>query len=152
TEAHYNLGTLYRVLGNTEAALAAYRRAAAVEPGFVPAHVDIGSVLREQRDYEGAERSLRAALALRPDSPDALVELGNVLKVLGDWRAATETLQRAVSIDPGHARARWGAAMAELPVIDDADTDRDERRHAFAGALEVLEAWCASPAGRNAFD
>src|ERR1041385_4196213 len=62
SEAHYNLGAVYRVLGNADAALAAYRRAAELKPGFAAAHADIGSVLREQREYEEAERSLRTAL------------------------------------------------------------------------------------------
>src|SRR5262245_47428854 len=135
TEAHYNLAAVYRVLGNLDAALEEYRRAAALNPAFASAHIDIGSVLREQREYEQAERSLRTALALQPDSPEALLELGNVLKVLGDWRSATETLRRAVNLDPGHARARWAATMAELPAMDDTDTDREGRRQAFAEAL-----------------
>jgi predicted O-linked N-acetylglucosamine transferase (SPINDLY family) len=150
-EAHYNLGAVYRTLGNRDEALAAYRRAAELAPGFAAAHVDVGSVLRERRDYEDAERSLRTALALQPDHPEALLELGNVLKVLGDWRTATDTLRRAASVDPGHVRARWAAVMAEIPALDDADTDREARRRAFAVALDEFETWCKSSAHPEAY-
>src|SRR5262249_33856861 len=138
------------MLGNADAALAAYRRAAELAPGFANAHADIGSMLRERREFTDAERSLRAALALQPDFPEALLELGNVLKALGDWRGAPETLQRALSLDPTNLRVRWAAVMAEIPVLDDAGTDREERRHAFARALEALEAHCRA-AGPEAF-
>jgi protein O-GlcNAc transferase len=142
--AHFNLGVAYRSLGNPHEALAAFRRAAELAPGFAEAHQSIGSVLREQRELEEAERSLRTALALKPDLPEALLELGHVHRGTGDWRAAIDAFRRAVSVDPGFARARWAATVAQIPAVDDADTDRDERRRAFAGELEALEAWFAS--------
>jgi predicted O-linked N-acetylglucosamine transferase (SPINDLY family) len=143
-EAHYNLGAAYRDVGNADAALAAYRRAAELVPKFADVHVDIASILRERRELEEAERSLRAALALKPDFPEALLELGNVHKGAGDWRAALEDFRRAVSLDPAFGRARWAAAVAQIPMIDDGDTDREERRQAFARELGALEAWAAT--------
>jgi predicted O-linked N-acetylglucosamine transferase (SPINDLY family) len=143
-EAHYNLGAAYRDVGNAEAALAAYRRAAELVPKFADVHVDIASILRERRELEEAERSLRAALALRPNFPEALLELGNVHKGAGDWRAALEDFRRAVSLDPAFGRARWAAAVAQIPMLDDGDTDREERRQAFARELGALEAWAAT--------
>ncbi len=143
-EAHYNLGAAYRDVGNADAALAAYRRAAELVPKFADVHVDIASLLRERRELEEAERSLRAALALKPNFPEALLELGNVHKGAGDWRAALEAFRRAVSLDPAFGRARWAAAVAQIPVIDDSDTDREERRQAFAHELGALEAWAAT--------
>jgi len=142
--AHYNLGAAYRDAGNAEAALAAYRRAAELVPRFADVHVDIASLLREQRELGEAERSLRLALALKPDFPEALLELGNVHKGAGDWRAALEDFRRAVSLDPTFGRARWAAAVAQIPMIDDGDTDREERRQAFARELGALEAWAAT--------
>jgi predicted O-linked N-acetylglucosamine transferase (SPINDLY family) len=143
-EAHYNLGAAYRDVGNADAALAAYRRAAELVPKFADVHVDIASILRERRELEEAERSLRAALALKPNYPEALLELGNVHKGAGDWRAALEDFQRAVSLDPAFGRARWAATVAQIPMIDDGDTDREERRQAFARELGTLEAWAAT--------
>ena len=57
---HYNLGAAYRDVGDLDAALAAYRRAAELAPEFADAHVDIASILRERRELEDAERSLRS--------------------------------------------------------------------------------------------
>jgi len=143
-EAHYNLGAAYRDAGNADAALAAYRRAAELVPKFADVHVDIASILRERRELEEAERSLHAALALKPNFPEALLELGNVHKGAGDWRAALEDFRRAASLDPAFGRARWAAAVAQIPMIDDGETDREERRQAFARELGVLEAWAAT--------
>lgn len=142
-EAHYNLGAAYREIGDLDAALASYRRAAELAPGFADAHVDIGALLRERRELEAAERSLRAALALKPDNAEALLELGNVSKNLGDWRGAIGHFRRALEIDPGFGRARWAAAVGQIPAIDEEDTDPAERREAFARALDALESWAA---------
>ena len=144
TEAHYNLGAAYRDVGNADAALAAYRCAAELVPKFADVHVDIAALLRDRRELEEAERSLRVALALKPNFPEALLELGNVHKNAGDWRAAVDDFRQAIALAPGFGRARWALAIAQLPVLDDADTDRDERRQAFARELGVLEAWAAS--------
>jgi protein O-GlcNAc transferase len=73
-----------------------------------------------------------------------LLELGNVHKGAGDWRAALEDFRRAISLDPAFGRARWAAAVAQIPMIDDGDTDREERRQAFARELGALEAWAAT--------
>jgi tetratricopeptide (TPR) repeat protein len=113
-------------------------------PGFADAHVDIASILRERRELEEAERSLRTALALKPDFPEALFELGNVHKGGGDWRAAVEAFRSAASLAPDFGRARWAAAVSQIPVIDDVDTDYEERTRAFARELEALEAWAAA--------
>ena len=143
-EAHYNLGAAYREVGDVDAALASYRRAAELAPGFADPHVDIGTLLREGGEFEASERSLRAALALKPDNPEALLELGNVSKNLGDWRGAIANFRRALEIDPAFGRARWAAAISEIPVLDEAGTDPEERRQAFARELGTLEAWAAS--------
>ncbi len=142
-EAYYNLGAAYRDAGNSDAALDAYRRAAELAPSFADVYVDIASILRERRDLDEAERSVRAALALKPDFPEALLELGNVRKGAGDWRAAVEAFQRAATLAPSFGRARWAAAMAQIPMIDDVDADREARRQAFARELGALEAWAA---------
>src|SRR5260221_3032262 len=143
-EAHYNLGNAFRDLGDFDAALASYRRAAELVPGFADVHLDIAVLLRERRELEAAELSLRTAFALRPNFPEALLELGNVHKNTGDWRAAVDDFRQAVALAPGFGRARWALAIAQIPVLDDGDTDRGERRQAFAHELGVLEAWAAS--------
>src|SRR6185436_5293333 len=143
-EAHYNRGAAHRDVGNADAALAAYRRAAELVPKFADVHVDIASLLRERRELEQAEQSLNRALALRPAFPEALLELGNVHKGAGDWRAAVEDFRRAVSLAPTFGRARWALAVAQIPMLDDGETDREERRQAFARELGALEAWTAT--------
>lgn len=143
-EAHYNLGNAYREIGDADSALAAYRRTAELVPGFADVHLEIGTLLRERHDFDGAGRSLRAALSLKPGNPAALLELGNVAKNLGDWRGALESYRGALQADPAFARARWAAAVSQVPVIDEEGTDPAERRQAFARELAALEAWAAS--------
>lgn len=143
-EALYNLGAAYRDAGNSDAALDAYRRAAELIPEFPDVYVDIASILRERRELDEAERNLRSALALKPNFPEALLELGNVRKGGGDWRAAVDAFRGAVGFAPSFGRARWATAVSQIPMIDDADTDREERRQAFARELDALAAWATT--------
>lgn len=140
-EAYFNLGSAYRDLGEPEEALAAYRRVAELVPQFAGAHFEVGVLLLEKGALDDAAASLRRTLALDAANAEARLQLGHVLTAMGEWREAVAEFQRAIDLRPDFAAARWAATMAQIPAIDDADSDPAERRAAFSAHLEALERW-----------
>jgi predicted O-linked N-acetylglucosamine transferase (SPINDLY family) len=138
-EAHFNLGSACRDLGRPQEALIAYRRAVALVPRSADAHLALGALLREQGSLDEAAACLRRAIELAPANADAHLELGHLLTAIGEWREARAAFRRASELRPELAAARWAAAMAEIPALDEGQPA--ERRAAFAAALEALERW-----------
>jgi predicted O-linked N-acetylglucosamine transferase (SPINDLY family) len=107
-------------LGQQDAAVAAYRRAAALAPRTAEIWYNLGSTLGEQAPE--AEACFRRAIALRPDFADAMANYGRWLITHGRWTEAEARLSQAVLLKPADARA-WnnlGIARQELGRPDQA--------------------------------
>jgi len=126
-ESHFNLGNLERQLGRSDEAEAAYRKAAALDPTFIPASVNLADLLAAQDRMDEAERLLREALARQPQSADLEHSLGLVLVRRHDLRGALPHLAAAARLRPGDARYAYVHAVA---LHDSGDA---------AGALKLLE-------------
>ena len=107
------IGKAIRRNGRTDEALAAYRRAIALAPGFVGAHLNLGGVLCERGQWEAAEACYRRAIAAEPDLASAHYNLGDVLKTRGRLDEAVAALERAAELAPDLAGApnNRGAAL-----------------------------------------
>ncbi|OGW45728.1 MAG: hypothetical protein A2078_02680 [Nitrospirae bacterium GWC2_57_9] len=64
---HNNLGLAYESMGRTEAAIAAYSRAIALNPGYFPARNNRGLLYARLARLEQAEQEFVAVLRLKPD-------------------------------------------------------------------------------------
>jgi tetratricopeptide (TPR) repeat protein len=93
-----------------ERALAAYRRAVALDPAHADAQVNLGRLLHESGDPEGAEACYRRALAVRPDDAIAAFNLGVVLEDFGRDAEAASAYEKAVAVDPRDADAHYNLA------------------------------------------
>ncbi|MEX0880702.1 MAG: tetratricopeptide repeat protein [Thermoanaerobaculia bacterium] len=96
--------------GSPGEAIAAYRKALALDAAHADAHVNLGRLLHESGDAAGAEPHYAAALAARPDDATAAFNLGVALE---DQRKLPEALlayQKAVRLDPENADAHFNAA------------------------------------------
>jgi tetratricopeptide (TPR) repeat protein len=91
-------------------ALATYARAAAAEPGLVPAWVNRGRLLHERGEREEARRVYREGLSHCPRAPLLLFNLGCVLEDLGEMAAALASYQDALAQDPDLADAHYNLA------------------------------------------
>ena len=92
---------------SVDKALAAYRRAIALDPGHAEAHLNLGRLLHERGDLEGAESHYRQACAAQPDNALAAFNLGVALEDKGAARDAMATYHRALKLDPGMAAAHF---------------------------------------------
>jgi tetratricopeptide (TPR) repeat protein len=91
-------------------AIAAYRRALALEPDHADAHVNLGRLLHESGDAAAAEPHYAAALAARPDDGTAAFNLGVALEDMRRLPEALLAYQKAVKVDPDNADAHFNAA------------------------------------------
>ena len=121
--SHYSLGTAYRLAGQPEPAVRAYRAALALNPDFVGALHGIGAALNlAERECE-ALAWLRRAVALQPDFAPAWQELAAALAIMGELSEAESAYQRAVALDPhlGNARRMLAAVRQDKPADDEID-------------------------------
>jgi tetratricopeptide (TPR) repeat protein len=143
---------------NPEEALAAYRRAATLQPKEAEPHLSAGQLLEQENKYAGAEQEYKQALALDSRSTDAVMGLANIYMRGRRFPEAEEYLRRllaangdsaAVHIQLGRVLAAEGkadAAIAELqagvklaPGDDAAQRDLAEV-YAAAGKNDLAEA------------
>ncbi len=115
-------------------AVAAYRRAIRLEPGFAYAHNNLGIVLRDLGRREDSEACYRRALEIDPGFADALNNLGNVLRDLGRFEEAESALRRALLVSPVFASAHFnlGNVLRDLGRLEDAEAS-------YRRALEIKE-------------
>jgi tetratricopeptide (TPR) repeat protein len=111
-EAWLNLGALETRLGNPSAGEAAYQRAIALQPWFVPSYVNLADLYRAQgRDAEG-ERLLRTALERAPGNADVHQALGLLLVRERRLPDAVPILAKAAELDPTNPHYAYVYAIA----------------------------------------
>jgi DNA-binding transcriptional MerR regulator len=94
-----------------EAAMAAYRQAAALDPLMTAALVNLANIHYARDRAVEAEALYEKALALEPASFEAQYNLGNVLHDSGRFEAASRCYTGALAIEPGYADAHFYLAV-----------------------------------------
>lgn len=98
TEAHVNMGSVYRALGRPREALASYDTALSMRADLLDAHYNRGVVLQEIGELDAALSSYRIACSLRANHAEALSNSALIFLIRGDlaagwplyeWRLAT---------------------------------------------------------------
>jgi tetratricopeptide (TPR) repeat protein len=78
TTAHLNLGILLREAGQTDEAVAHYRRAVELKPSSGAAWFALGNALKFRRDFAGAEEAYLEAVKFMAQRQRAYLNLGNM--------------------------------------------------------------------------
>jgi tetratricopeptide (TPR) repeat protein len=94
-----------------EAAMAAYRRAAALDPSMTAALVNLANIHYARDRAVEAEALYQRALAIDPIGFEARYNLGNVLHDSGRFEEAAACYRRALEIDPAYADAHFYLAV-----------------------------------------
>jgi tetratricopeptide (TPR) repeat protein len=108
--------------GNTNAAIAEYRRAIAIDPHLPGVHFELAELLSTSQDAsvkKEAEQEYRAALAANPHDEKAICRLGDIAAQKGDVQQEYAEYSQAVALEPADANAKLGLAKALLEMNQD---------------------------------
>lgn len=107
--------------GDLDGALAAYQKAAELDPSYPVPHNDVGIMYEQRGDVERAKQAYERALAIDPNYLDAHANAALLAEQLGDKTAAIshwlKRYQLGTTDDVGTARA--GEHLAALGVAMD---------------------------------
>jgi tetratricopeptide (TPR) repeat protein len=99
-QAWTELGTARLMQDDAAEAEKAYRRAAAVRPGFTLALLNLGRLLSAQKRYADAAEPLAEAVRSRPDSAEANYLLGEAYLQIRKGSKAVVYFNEALRLDP----------------------------------------------------
>jgi len=102
------LGDCLLGLAQLEAAVVAFKRAAALEPDNFMAQYNLGRACSLNGDNETALRAVQHAEKLDPNSPELFYLLSSVHLAMGSFDQARGALRRVLACDPNHVSAYEG--------------------------------------------
>lgn len=105
--AHNGLGNALSKGGKKDQAIAQYRMALQINPGYKVAHYNLGIALMDKGQKEEAIEQYQIALKLDPEYAEAHNNLGVALSAVGQVGQAKVQYQTALKIDPDYAEARY---------------------------------------------
>jgi Flp pilus assembly protein TadD len=94
-DTEYLLGESFEKIGNSDAAIALFRKIVQSRPDHAAAHAALGTAYREAGNYSEARTELERAVALDANDLRANYQLGLVYARLGEKEAAQKMFDRA---------------------------------------------------------
>lgn len=119
--AQAQLGNVLFGLGQTEEAIAHFRKALEIQPDYDMPLNSLGNVLCKLGQSEEAVPYYQRALEINPQHSLAHNNLGNALLALGRTEEAVIHYRKAMDIDPGYAVAYYNCGNALLSLNQSQD-------------------------------
>lgn len=107
-------GSALAMMGQAQAAAAAFSLALATLPADAEIHLNLGNCLADLDDLVLAERHIRRAIALQPTLAEAHVSLGHILIQAGRAAEAVAACDAAIALRPDLPAAHWNQGVALL--------------------------------------
>lgn len=104
-ETHYQLGRIYRGLGEEEKALPEFFEALKDDPENAKIHYEIGNLMSKKGWYSEAIFQYKKALENDPDHEDALYDLGMLYMRQRDYTLAAVQFRKLLVLVPGNKMA-----------------------------------------------
>jgi tetratricopeptide (TPR) repeat protein len=104
--------------GNSNAVIAQYRKAIAIDPRLPGVHFELAELLHTQDPAvkKEAEQEYRAALQENPQDEKAICALAEIAETKGDTQQAYDDYSKAVALQPGDANAKLGLAKVLIEM------------------------------------
>lgn len=122
--------------GNTNGAIAQYRKAIAIDPQLPGVHFELAELLHTSQDPVAkmeAEREYRAAVHENPQDEKAIFQLAEIAETKGDTKQALDEYSKALALQPGDANAQLGLAKVLIEM------DQQDKALALLEASAQLE-------------
>jgi len=101
---YYNFGRVCASLGESLAAINAFRRAINLKPDYIEAYCSLGTILRDQQRFDEALKLFDAIVQISPEEAFIHHSRGQILSAQGRCDQAIEAFERAISLFPGEAK------------------------------------------------
>ena len=149
-EGHLNLGNLYARRNDPERAIAAYRKAIAIDPTFIPAYVNLADLYRARGADSEAEKLLSEGLTRSPDAAPLHYALGLTLVRQKRLSEGMAELAQATKLAPENARYAYAYAVGlnDAKQSEKSLAAMEAARKRFPHDRDILEA-LASYAARD---
>lgn len=111
-DAYVGLGDAKAAKGDTDGAIAHYRKALAYNPASPKVHLSLGKIYYGEKGlYYEAVAAYKKAIELDSQFVDALMGLGEIYEDKGLYREAISEYQRVVELDGKHTGALYNLAL-----------------------------------------
>ena len=135
--ALHNLGSLAFKQGDTDKAIAWFRKAIEVKPDYLLAHAHLADMLRHAERNEEAYRQYEKVLELEPTTAtelaafdDALYNLATLDLTMGAYERAGQLLTELLRANPEHPSAYYALGQVLLHLGRPEDAQKAFQKHA----------------------
>ena len=107
---HFMVGAFHFGRSEWQEAIAAYKRALAINPEFAPPYNQLGYALRNLGDFEGAAKTFKRYTELIPDEPNPYDSYAELLMKMGKFQDSIGQYEKALEINPNFTASYVGIA------------------------------------------
>lgn len=124
----FTLGATYDQLKRPKDAIAAYKRAADLQPGDVPTMNALGQALLNDGQLEAALKNYKSLSQADPDDAGALIHIAEIQRRMSKYEDALTTIRKARKKDPENLEAGYneGLLLDVLGHYDEAASTYDK--------------------------
>lgn len=109
---HNNMGVALAANGNTDAAIAEYRKALRIKPNYADAHYNMGIALVSKGGFDEAINRFQQVLQADPNHTDARNNLAVAFASKGEFELAIQEFKRLLQINPDCTDAHYNMGLA----------------------------------------
>lgn len=120
----YYLARIQSALGNDAQAAAAWGKAVALKPGYLPALLKLADSLLGRGEWEESRTIYERVLEQDPQSPLGYYGMGRVQAATGELPEAVKSFQKAFQLSPAFGAAHYALAMAYRDLGDQSRSSR----------------------------
>jgi len=128
SKMEFALGAAYDQLKRPKDAIAAYRRAADIEPGDLHTMNTLAQALFNDGQFDEALTEYRNLAQANPDDANTLIRISEILRRQGKYEDALATIRTAVKKDPNSLEAGYNEGLL-LDVLGRYDEAAQEFEH-----------------------
>jgi tetratricopeptide (TPR) repeat protein len=107
----FTLGATYDQLKRSKDAIAAYKRAADLQPGDVPTMNALGQALLNDGQLDAALKNYKSLAQADPDDPGALIHIAEIQRRQAKYEDALATIRKARKKDPENLEAGYNEGL-----------------------------------------